>query len=455
MSYEHNIRHPRSHVLVQLNTNAMTLRMLESEVLDAPAMQAPPVGPVCSLAYLFSQYPMLSMTFVIREVRQLRKMGFHIDTASINPPDRTQEGLTAEEAEEAARTYHLKTHGPAGIKAHCQTFFSNFSGYCRGLRLVMRLGGLDLKRLAFNFMYFTEALMVGVWMKRTKKRHLHVHLGQQAATVGMYVRQTFNVGFSITVHGPDEFYDARGQYLEQKIAAADFICCISFFCRSQLMKLSPHIHWKKLVVSRLGVDPAVFSPRPGRAEPDVFEILCVGRLTPAKGQHILIDAMDRLSQQGRRVKLRIVGQGQDEPSLRKRAARLENPECIVFEGAVNQDRIRTLYQAADVFCIPSFAEGIPVVLMEAMAMEIPCVTTHITGVPELIRNGLDGLLVAPSDLEGLTEALARLMDDAALRERIAKSGRARVMEHYDLSRSVEKLASIFSERIHKGTRELT
>jgi glycosyltransferase involved in cell wall biosynthesis len=102
---------------------------------------------------------------------------------------------------------------------------------------------------------------------------------------------------------------------------------------------------------------------------------------------------------------------------------------------------------ADVFCIPSVAEGIPVVLMEAMAMEIPCVTTHITGIPELIRNGRDGLLVAPADLEGLSEALARLMDDEALRERIAKSGRMRVMEQYDLRRSVEKLASIFTERV--------
>ena len=120
---------------------------------------------------------------------------------------------------------------------------------------------------------------------------------------------------------------------------------------------------------------------------------------------------------------------------------------MVFEGGVNQDHIRKLYAAADIFCISSFAEGIPVVLMEAMAMEIPCVTTHITGIPELIRNGVDGLLVAPSDVDGLADALGHLIDDPTMRERLGKSGRQRVLEQYHLRQSVEKLAAIFAERI--------
>jgi glycosyltransferase involved in cell wall biosynthesis len=312
---------------------------------------------------------------------------------------------------------------------------------------VASLGGLDLRRLAYNFIYFSEGLMVGEWMKRNKLSHLHVHLGSQAATVGLYVRHVFGFGFSITVHGPDEFYDARGQYLEQKIAAADFICCISYYARSQLMKLSPYTQWNKLVVSRLGVDTTVFLPRPMRPAPDIFEILCVGRLTPSKGQHLLISAVEQLALQGRRVRLRLVGDGPDGPSLRERAAKIVSPESIVFEGAVNQDRIHALYRIADLFCIPSFAEGIPIVLMEAMAMEIPCVTTHITGIPELIRDGLDGMLVAASDVEGLVEAISALIDDPKLRDRVAQSGRARVMEHYELSRSVEGLAAVFAERL--------
>lgn len=419
-----------------------------SHAPDVVRTQPPTAAPVCSLAYLVSQYPNLSMTFVLREVLCLREMGFRVDVASINATDRTREGLTADERAEAERTYYVKTHGLAGaLKAHWQTLVTNFSGYRRGLELVVRLARLDLNRLALNFMYFTEALMVGLWMKRSRLRHLHVHLGSQAAGVGLFVRCVFEYGYSITIHGPDEFYDAQGQYLEDKIAAADFICCISSYARSQMMKFSPYSHWHKLVVSRLGVDPALFAPRPARLAPDIIDILCVGRLVPAKGQHILIDAVERLSLRGRRVRLRLVGQGADEPSLRERARRLADPESVVFEGAVNQDRIRTLYAATDIFCIPSFAEGIPVVLMEAMAMEIPCVTTHITGIPELIRDGIDGLLVPPSDVAGLGEALARLMDDADLRERLGKNGRVRILEHYDLRHNVEKLAAIFVERV--------
>jgi glycosyltransferase involved in cell wall biosynthesis len=375
-------------------------------------------------------------------------LGFQIDVVSVNSPDRAPEGLTAEESAETARTYCLKKHGLTGAaKAHFRTLLTDISGYLRGLRLVLHLGGLDLNRLVFSFAYFTEAIMVGVWMKRTKHRHLHVHLGSQAATVAMFVRRTFGCGLSMTIHGPDEFYDARGQYLEEKIAAADFICCISFFARSQLMKCSPYIHWSKLVVSRLGVNPDLFRPTPIRVAPEAFEILCVGRLTPAKGQHLLIDALEQLAQRGWQVRLRLAGGGTDESSLRQRAAQIENSQSVIFEGEVNQNYIRTLYAKADLFCIPSFAEGIPVVLMEAMAMGIPSVTTHVAGIPELIRDGVDGLLVAPSDLEGLVEALEKLMGDVDLRKRIARNGRARVLEQYDLRRNVEKLATIFDEHI--------
>jgi colanic acid/amylovoran biosynthesis glycosyltransferase len=422
--------------------------MSASTHLDPPFTRPPAVAPVRSLAYLVSQYPTLSMTFVLREVLQLRELGFRIDTASINPPDRAQDNLTTEEATEAQRTYCVKNHGLTGaFMAHLQTKMQNLRGYLRGLRLVFSLGGMDLKRLFFNFMYFTEALMVGQWMKRQRQTHLHCHLAQQAATVGLYVHRVFGFGFSMTVHGPDEFYDVQGQYLAEKIAAADFIICISSYARSQLTMLSPYTAWDKFAVSRLGVDPKLFSPPQKKPAADIFEVLCVGRLTPAKGQHLLIDAVERLAQQGRRVRLRLAGNGPGESSLREHAASIEFPECIVFEGAVNQDRIRTLYAAADLFCLPSFAEGIPVALMEAMAMGIPCVSTQITGIPELIRNGIDGLLVAPSDLEALIEALRRLIDDESLRERIAGSARARILEHYDLRHNAEELAEIFANRI--------
>lgn len=411
-----------------------------------PDAASPPLSsaPVRSIAYLVSRYPTLSMIFVLREVLALRALGFRIETASINPPDRPPEELTPQERDEAARTYCVKCHGVAGAAmAHAQTLIRNFAGYFRGLALAFRLAGLDLARLLLNLAYFTEGLMVGQWMRRNRQRHLHIHLASQAASVGLFTHCVFRVGYSLTVHGPDEFDDARGQYLAQKIAAASFVVCISSYTRSQLMKLSPYAGWSKFHIARLGVDSSVFAPSERSPSPDCFEILCVGRLTPAKGQHLLIDAVNSLTLEGRRVRLRLVGSGPDEPSLRTQSAGLAHPECVVFEGAVNQDRIRGLYAAAHVFCLASFAEGLPVVLMEAMAMGIPCVSTNIAGIPELIRNEVDGLLVPAGDTAALAEALAHLMVDEGLCKRIALSGRARILEHYDLARNAAALAEIF------------
>jgi colanic acid/amylovoran biosynthesis glycosyltransferase len=401
-----------------------------------------------SIAYLISRYPNLSMTFVLREILALRALGFRIETASINPPDRPPEKLTPQEGEEAATTYCVKGHGLAGaVAAHAKTLLGNFPGYCRGLALAFRLARLDLSRLFLNFAYFTEALMIGQWMRRNCQTHLHVHLASQAASVGLFTQRIFRVGYSLTVHGPDEFFDARGQCLTQKIAAADFIVCISSFTRSQLMNLSPYTNWSKLVVVRLGVDPMLFSPLPKPTPQDAFEILCVGRLAPAKGQHLLIEAVDRLIHQGRRVRLRLVGDGPDDASLRAHADRTAQPTSIVFEGAVNQDRIRSLYATADIFCLPSFAEGLPVVLMEAMSMQIPCVSTTIAGIPELICDNIEGLLIPPSDIDALVTALSSLMDDEELRKRIGENGRARILEQYNLARNVEMLAVFFLERV--------
>ncbi|MFP5206259.1 MAG: glycosyltransferase family 4 protein [Acidobacteriota bacterium] len=414
--------------------------------IESPAPATRP-----SLAYLIGTYPTLSMIFVLREVLALRSMGFRIETASINPPDRPPKDMTAVEVEEAQRTYCIKRHGLAGaLAAEVQTFATNLPGSLRGLALAFRLGGLDLRRLFMNMMYLTEAFMVGQWMRRQGLRHLHVHLASQAASVGLFVRTVFGFGYSLTVHGPDEFYDANGQYLAQKTTAADFIVCISSFARSQMMKLSPYEHWNKFVVVPLGIDPEVFPPRSPNSRPDPFEILCIGRLTPAKGQHLLIDAVDALLGQGRNVRLRLVGGGPDEASLRQHAARIALPDRIAFEGPINQDRIREFYAAADIFCLPSLAEGVPVVLMEAMAMEIPCVTTRIAGIPELIRDGVDGLLVAASNLEELVRALAALMGDEEFRRNIGKSARTRVVAKYNLPRNVETLAATFAGHLRRS-----
>jgi glycosyltransferase involved in cell wall biosynthesis len=409
---------------------------------------APEKGPPCAVAYLVSSYPALSMTFVLREVLHLRRLGFEIDVASINVPDRQPGLMTAVERDELPRTYCVKGHGFAGAAlAHLKSLALHPGGYWRGLVFAVRLSRFDFERLLRNLAYFTEALMVGWWMRRVNKEHLHVHLGSQAATVGLFVRHVFRCGYSITIHGPDELYRVEHHYLAEKITAADFICCISNYARSQLMLLSAPECWDKLIVSRLGVNTEDFAPVGRRNDSDTFEVLCVGRLVPAKGQHILIEAVGRLAGLGRRVRLRLVGDGPDRTSLQALANGIGDSNLVIFEGAANQDRVREFYRGADLFCIPSLAEGVPVVLMEAMAMEIPCISTHITGIPELISSGDDGLLVAPGDVDGLVAAISVLMEDDVLRERIAKAGRAKILAKYDLSRNVEALSAVFAEHL--------
>lgn len=419
---------------------------------DRGGLRTPPAAVAMTrLAYLVSQYPAVSHTFILRELRRLRALGFDISIASINDPDRAITGLTAEEREEAAATYYVKRAGVVGAaRAHFAMIGSHPIAYVRGLRAALTLGGADLRKIAFGLFYFVEAVMVGVWMRRLGVAHLHVHFATPASTVAVIARRMFPITLSITVHGPDEFYDAPGYCLPEKIAAAAFICCIGTYARSQLMKLSPYAQWGKFEVSPLGVDPAVFAPRPARPPGDPFEVICVGRLVPAKGQHILVAAIERLVRAGRSVRVRFVGDGPDREALERDVGARGLGAHVVFEGAVNQDRIRSLYLAADAFALASFAEGIPVVLMEAMAMEIPCVSTFITGVPELIRPGIDGLLVPPSDDGALADALAALMDDPGLCRRLGAAGRQRVLDRYDLDRNTQRLAAIFRRRLEGG-----
>lgn len=401
-----------------------------------------------AIAYLQSRYPALSMTFVLREIVQLRQLGFRIDVASINDADRKPDQLTAAERQESGQTYYIKAHGVRGaLAAHAHTLLRHPAGYLRGWAMALRLGGTDPGRALHNLMYLTEALMVGRWMRRRGLSHVHVHLGSQVASVALLTKRVFDCGLSITFHGPDEFFDVQGQYLNEKVVLSDFAVCISDFARSQLQRLSAYAHWSKMFVARLGVDPEQFAPLPPRDAGQPFEVLCVGRLTAAKGQHVLIDAVSQLVCAGRAVRLRMVGAGDDRESLEQHARSLGLASQVVFEGGVNQDRIRSMYARADCFCLPSFAEGIPVVLMEAMAMEIACVTTHICGIPELIRHEVDGLLVAPSNAQALAAAIARLIDEPALRERLGAAGRARVLAEYHLQDNVRKLGQLFAARL--------
>ena len=212
------------------------------------------------------------------------------------------------------------------------------------------------------------------------------------------------------------------------------------------MRLVDPVHWGKMHVVRQGVDPDLF--RPTRHEQEagkVLEVLCVGRLVASKGQLILLRACDLLLTRGYSFRLRLVGTGPDREHLEAFAVQKNIP--VIFEGVKSNYEIRRLLDRADIFALASFAEGVPVALMEAMAMEVPCVSTCVAGIPELIRNGLDGLLVPASSAEAMASALGWLLDDSLLRRKLGAAGRRRAEEDYNLAQNVHSLANMFRELV--------
>jgi colanic acid/amylovoran biosynthesis glycosyltransferase len=396
-------------------------------------------------AYLVSRYPAVSHTFILREVQGLRALGLRIEVASVNPPDRPAERMTADERAEAAATYGLKHHGVAGALAAL--------GWAAGhrpralLRTLREAWGFGrgLKRV-YALAYAVEAAMLVRWMAARGLHHLHVHFGNEAAVVGALTKTLGGTGLSLTIHGPDEFDDVPGQHLCRKVEASDRVVCISQFARSQLMRLTAPAQWAKLQLCRLGVDAQQFEPAAapalaaGTARP--VRLLSVGRLTPAKGQLLLVQACAVLGREGLDFTLTVVGDGPDRARLEAAVAEHGLQPRVHFTGSLNQAEVRAELARADAFVLPSLAEGIPVVLMEAMASGVPCVTSPVNGIPELIEHDRNGLLATPGDVQALVVQLRRMVADAALRQRLAGAGRTKVEQGFDLGRNLATLAAI-------------
>jgi glycosyltransferase involved in cell wall biosynthesis len=397
------------------------------------------------LGYLISRYPALSHTFILREVLHLRSQGLTIKVASINRPDRPVDKLDPEEREEAQKTFYVKQLDTV-LKSLGFYFFLLFTSPLRVIRTLFwtcKLAGWDIKRLVKHAWYLAEAVIIARWIQSEKISHLHVHFPNPSATVALLSYQLTKTPYSISIHGPDEFYDVTLYNLREKIDQAKLLICISDYARSQLMKCSATDQWRKFFVQPLGVDTEKFKPIHVRTPSDRCQILCVGRLVPAKGQHILIQAIDLLIKNGRKVHLRLIGEGPDRENLEKEVLRKNLQNVVTFSGGVNPQDIYAAYEEADIFALASFAEGLPVVLMEAMAMELPCVSTLINGIPELIQQDVSGLLVPPSNIERLATALTCLVDDPLLRATMGKNARLRVIEKYQLAPNMRALGDVF------------
>jgi glycosyltransferase involved in cell wall biosynthesis len=404
-----------------------------------------PAGPApARVGYLLSKYPSANHTYLVREVRALRAAGLDVVTAAVDGDDRPADAVSPEDREERATTFVVKRAGVAGVLgAHLATALTRPLAYLSGLALAVRLARTDLGRLAYNLFYFAEAVVAGRHLHRRGCAQLHTHY---ATNVALLAARVFPFDLSASIHGSAEFIDPQAQRLREKVAACAFVRAISLYGRSQMMLAAPTSDWDKVRVIRLGVDLGEFEPAEFRESPRPFRLATVGQLQPAKGFPVLLDAVAALAREGRPVEVTLVGDGAGRAELEARAARLGVAPHVRFTGALTQAGVRAVLRDADAFVLPSFAEGIPVVLMEAMAMRVPCVASRITGIPELVEHGREGLLVTPSDADALADALRALMDDSGARRRMGEAGRARVAREYDLARNVAQLALVFAER---------
>jgi len=394
------------------------------------------------IAYLASEYPGISHTFIFREIAALRELGIKVITASIRRPAHLDK-MTAPEKADAHATFYIKTSSIKHIvTAHLSLLKQSPGRYLSMLGQAVSLSRQDPRSLFKGIAYFAEAGLLVKWMQDNHTDHVHVHFANPAATVAMIATVYGTMTFSMSVHGPDVFYNVDTGLLAEKVIRAKAVRCISHYCTSQLMRLVPHGLWSKFTIVRCGIDKEKFSPRP---EPNntVPEILCVGRLVPAKGQHVLLDACGILKERGINFTLTFVGDGEDRPTLESLSRTLGIADRVTFTGAIGQDEVPGYYDRADIFALASFAEGVPVVLMEAMAKEIPSVSTCITGIPELIEDGKNGVLTAPSDTKDLAHRLQQLINDPALRTTLGRKGRQQVLAHYDLNDNCARMADFF------------
>ena len=413
--------------------------------------------PTTRIAYLTGTYPAVSHTFIGREVAGLRELGVDVHTFSVRRPPANQL-LTEEARRTAASTPSIQPPNFAAlVSSHRAAVSQAPVRYMRTLWLALRLSPGGWRATVWHYFYFVEAIVLWDWIHRRRIKHVHVHFANAATAIAMLCAEFGAQGttWSFTMHGPTEFDNVDAFLLAEKVSRARFVVCISDYARSQLMKLVEPVQWSKLEIVRCGIDPQLFRPsRPRHADagqppsgPDPHgrvTVLCVGRLVPEKGQSLLLEALDLLSSEAaRKVRLVIAGDGPDRDKLHRLAESGASSE-IVFTGAVNQTQLLSLYNDADIFCLPSLAEGLPVVLMEAMAMELPVVSTRIAGIPELVSDRQCGLLVTAGRVDQLAGALQELLEDKDLRRSLGRAGRERVMTHYDIRQSVARLHELYA-----------
>ncbi len=391
------------------------------------------------IAYLTGEYPRASDTFIQREVAALRKHGHEVETCSIRTTG-AEHLVGPEQRDEHARTFKVldAAKNPMRlIRSHLR-WLRTPGRYAKALGLAWRTAPKGIKGRLYNLIYFLEAGVLAAHLQDQGVRHLHNHIAKASRTVAMLSEALSGIPYSFTIHGPDIFFEPHHWRIDEKTKRARFVACISDYCRSQLMCFADQSDWDKLHIVHCGIEP----DRYGKTWHSGQRLLFVGRLAAVKGVPILFQAIDKLKGDMPELQLKLIGDGPERTTLESMSKRLGLDDQVEFLGYKNQSEVAEALLQTDLFVLPSFAEGVPVVLMEAMASGVPVITTQIAGIPELVSHGESGWLVPPGDVDALCAALTRAFIDPPERQAMGEEGRETVEAHFNTHKEAAWLSQL-------------
>lgn len=406
-----------------------------------------------NIAYVTTHYPRVALSFIAGEIDGMEADGVTIHPFAMNLPDKAD--LLSEEARAwYARTIYLKRSWSKLLGSFLATFASHPIATTKLIFKAIGSARGDVPLMTKRLSHLLQASEVARTCRERGISRLHAHFGQAPATITWFACEILNfdasrkAAWSFTIHGFQDFVDETIARLDLKAKSADFVVCVSDFTKSQLCRLLHPSLWPRAHVVRCGIDLQQFHMRKGRAQASPPRIISVGRLSSEKGQVVLLQACKLLIDRGVDVRLTLIGSGPLEGLIREEIARNGMEKVVDLPGEKPANEVRAELEKSDVFCLPSFAEGLPISIMEAMAVGVPVVASAISGIPELVVNKETGLTVPPGNAEELANAIAGLLNDDKARKAMIAAGRKRVEERHDRTTNIQQMRALLDEAIN-------
>lgn len=401
------------------------------------------VGAEVRVAYLVNKYPAASHSFIRREIHAVEAQGTEVFRFSVRPADRGQLP-DDKDREELSKTIVLLGFGvvPLLMKALKVLFVHPLRGF-RSIQIAFSRSSWHPKDLVRRAAYFAEAALLAEHIKASQIDHIHAHFGTNPATVARIASRIACVSYSFTIHGPDEFDAPRQLDISGKVADSAFCVAISSYGRSQVMRWSAFSEWSRIHVVRCGVEERFLRSQTGNKIPDAPRLCTVARLSAQKGVPLLLSAAAQLMMKGVDFHLTIVGDGEMRDEIEGMIERNGLRNHVWLAGWASSDMVIEHLLNARALVLPSFAEGLPVVIMEALSLERPIITTAVAGIPELV-DARCGWLVPAGSVEDLASAMAEaLTASPELLSEMGKVGRRRVTEFHDASVNGRQINDLF------------